>query len=104
MPQTKGGVIIIGTCMLDEEQGRRHGNLLGLESDDVAVKEGLQVIIAMVFQILLRKDSVNIGQGLEPTTTGLIVYHPNLIVAIGGSDAVKTVDLTTECCGLCASV
>ena len=65
--------------MLDKEQGRCHRNVLGILPDNVAVKEGLQVIVAMVLQILLSKDGINIGQGLEALATCFIIYYTDLI-------------------------
>ena len=85
--------------MLDEEQGRGNGLILRLESDDMAVEEGLQVIVTMVFQTFLGKDGIYISKGLESSTTGLIIDYANLFLSIQGCDAVQTVDQTAKCGG-----
>ena len=51
----------------------------------------------MIFQALLGKDGIYIGQCLESSTTGLVINHTNLIRAIRGGDTVKTVDSATNC-------
>ena len=56
--------------MLDEEQGRGNCLILRLESDDMAVEEGLQIIVTMVFKAFLGKDGIYISKGLESSTTG----------------------------------
>ena len=82
--------------MLDEEQGRRH-RIVGLEPDNMAIEEGLQVIIAMVFQILLIEDGIDIGKGLESSTACFVVDDTNLIGTIRQYNSVKTVDFASQC-------
>ena len=83
--------------MLNKEQGRGYGYVLGFESDNMTIEESLQIIVAMVFQALLGKDGLYIGKGLESTATGFIVYHTYLFFPVGGCNAIQTVDHTTKC-------
>lgn len=96
MTQTKGRIIVVGACMLDEEKGWGNGDVLRLAPDNMAVEEGLQVIITVFLQILLGKDGIHIGQWFEPATAGFVVDYTDLFRAIIGHDAVKTVDHTAN--------
>ena len=82
--------------MLNEEQGWSNGNTIRPIPDNMAVEEGLEVIVAMVLQTLLGKDGIHIGKGFMLSTAGLIIYHANLICTIGGGDAVQTVDSSSK--------
>ena len=53
-------VVVVGTGMLDEEQGRGY-RLTGLLAHDVAVDEGLQVVVAVVFDAGGVEDGLYVG-------------------------------------------
>ena len=73
-------VVVVGTGMLDEEQGRAYGSL-GLAGHDVAVEEGLEVVVAVFLDVGGVEDGVDIGQGFQAAGTGLIVYDSDVILA-----------------------
>ena len=91
------GIIAFGTCMLDEKQRRAYW-LFPFLADDVAVEEGLEVIIAVVGNLGWVEDCIDVRHGLRTAGTGLVVdYTDALLAADRVGDAVETVDDTS--CG-----
>ena len=70
--------------------------MIRLKPDNMAVEESLQVIVAMIFQILLIEDGIDIGKRFYASTAGFVVDDSYLIRAVRQRDAVKTVDLTSQ--------
>ena len=67
-----------------------------LLTNDVAVEESLEVIIAVVGNLGGVEDGVDIGHGTEMTGTSLVVDDTDALLAADGiGDAVETVDITT---------
>jgi len=64
--------------------------------DNVAVEEGLKIVIAVVGDLRRVEDGINIGHGTEMTGTGLVVDDTDALFAADGiRDAVEAVDDTT---------
>ena len=94
----KRGVIAIGSGMLDEEQRWRDGLRLML-ADDMAVEEGLEIIVTVVGNLGGIEDGLGVGHGTEMTGTGLVVDDADTFFATDGiGNAVKTVNDTTNLC------
>ena len=93
LAETKHGVVVVGTGVLDEEQGGGHlklclklarfglGRITLLATDDIRIDKGLEVVVGMLVDVLGQEDGVNIGQGLQATTASLVVYHADGSVA-----------------------
>ena len=73
-------VVVVGTGMLDEEQGRGYW-LTGFLAHNVAVDEGLQVVVAVVFDAGGVEDGLYVGEILLSATTGFIVNYADTLFA-----------------------
>ena len=90
------GIVVLGSGVLDEEQGRRDG-LLPVLADDVAVEEGLEVVVAVVGDLGGGEDGIDVGQGTEMAGSGLVVDDTDAFFATDGiGDAVETVNDATH--------
>ena len=65
----KRGIIAIGSGMLDEEQRWRYG-LRPMLADDMAVEEGLEIIVTVVGNLGGIEDSLDVTQ--EVTSSNLV--------------------------------
>jgi hypothetical protein len=92
------GVIALGSSMLDEEQQWTHGFCMML-ADDMAVEEGLKVVVAVVGNLRGVEDGIDVWHGTEMTNSCLVVDDADTILACGGvSDAIETVDDAAYLC------
>ena len=90
------GVVVVGSGMLDEEQGWADG-ALGFAGHDVAVEEGLEIVVAVFLDVGGVEDGVDIGQGFQAARASLIVYDSDEVFAsfrIGHH--VEAIDETTN--------
>ena len=106
--QTKGGIVVAAAGVLDEEQGRddlqRHHvwryrrqqfserRRLLLTADDVCIEESLQVVVAVVVNLLWQEDVIHAAQRFQPMTACLVVDHADGVVV----DEVETVNASTH--------
>lgn len=90
------GIVALGTGMLDEEQGGAHGLRL-IQADDVAVEEGLKVVVAVVGNLGRVEDGVDVGHGPEVAGAGLVVDDADAVEAcLWVDNAVETVDVAAD--------
>ena len=90
--QAERGVVVVAAGMLDEEQGGGDGAMRAL-GDDVAVEEGLEVIVAVIGDVGWIEDGSDVGQGLQSVGTCLVVDHADTVLArLRIGDAVEAVD------------
>ena len=103
--ETEGGVVVVNACMLDEKQRRAylvirtvHFQLSTLHrlADDITVEEGLEVVVAMVFQTLWVEDGIDISERLQTAAACLVVDDADALLAVGGGDQVEAVDGATD--------
>ena len=86
------GVVAFGSSVLDEEQGGGYGLIGGL-AHDVAVDEGLQVVVAVVLDVVGVEDGLDVGQVFLAKGTGLVVDDADTVAAcLGIDDGVEAVD------------
>ena len=62
-----------------------------LATDNIGIEQGLQVIVAMLVNLVRREDGIDIGQCLEVTAAGLIVHHSDAFLVGALMDEVKAV-------------
>ena len=92
------GVVALGSGMLDDEQQRTHGFRMML-ADDMAVEEGLKVVVAVVGNLRGVEDGIDVWHGTEMTSSCLVVDDADTILArdwVG--NAVETVDDAANLC------
>ena len=88
----KRRVVALGGGMLDKEYSGADG-LLVLLADDVAVEEGLKIVVTMVGYLSGVEDGFDVWHWLQTTGTGLVVDHPYALLSAGSvGDAVQTVN------------
>lgn len=82
--------------MLYEEQGWSNGNTIRGTPDNMAVKEGLKVVVAMVLEAFLRKDGIDIGERFWFVAARLVVDDADALRAVRSGDDVETINDSTE--------
>lgn len=95
LTEAEGGVEGITTSMLNEEESRRDRYLrIGLAHQG-GIKEGLQIIVAVVGHILRLEDGFNVWKRTWLVAARLIVDDSNALHAVL-HDAVKTVNTSAD--------
>ena len=77
------GIVIHIAGMLDEKHGWTYG-LGSFLADDVAVEEGLEVIVAVIGNLGWIENGINVGQWAEMSCASLIVDDAYAVFAADG--------------------
>ena len=71
--ETERRIVAVAARVLNEEQGRRDGRTGMAVLDQTRIEQGLQIVVAMAGEALLKEDGLHIGQGLQPLIARLVV-------------------------------
>ena len=95
LSEDEGGVVVVGACVLDEQQTGRDG-ICCLPHIYDGIEEGLEVVVAMISYIGGVEDRGDIGERLRMIVAGLVVDDTDLFCAVRQGNLVDSVGNTAQ--------